>query len=627
MKRNLIRMSEQFHRYRAILEWGLRDRIKHYRARLHRMRLSDVTFVAITGSAGKTTTKDLASAVLARRGRTHKSHGTANQHAYLDDTVRGVTPYDKYSVLEVSADRPGYLDRPLRLIRPRISVITLIAREHFSAYRSLEAIAKEKGKLVTALPLDGVAVLNIDDPFVRAVGEQHGGRIVWVGRDEAADVRLLECSSKWPQTLTLRLSCQGRVFDVPTRMYGKHLAMPVALAIGVGVAAAVPLEEAIAAVSAAEPVEGRMQLEVAADGVAFLRDDWKAPQWSLHAPFDFMKDADADRKIIVLGSISDSPKSPAQRYAHAAREALEVADLVVLVGVTPSSGRKLKHPKAESALRAFVSIKDAAEFLQQELRRGDLVLLKGTNKQDHLVRLVMNRRQSVRCWLSDCGIPRFCASCERLYGPSSASPEHAEREPAFLPALPFSRSPLVVGLGNPGARYRNTPHNMGYRAVESIAVSAPGSWVKQAEGLARTLDSGDRALTLFKPSASMNTCGPLASSFVARTGRTPQDCIVVYDDMDLPLGEVRVTKSGGDGGHKGVRSLMVALGTNAFVRVRIGARRPDDVRSASKVVLSEFSSEDEPVLRAAFARAESEILRMTHKMSNEQREVRDAAKA
>jgi UDP-N-acetylmuramoyl-tripeptide--D-alanyl-D-alanine ligase len=627
MQRHIAHWTDRLGRLLGVVTWAANDRLKHYRARLHRSRLTDVTFVAITGSAGKTTTKDLAAAVLAVRGPTHRNHGTANQHAYLDDTVRGVTPHHRYSVLEVSADRPGYLDRPLRLIRPQISVLTLIAREHYSAFRSLEAIAKEKGKLISALPRDGIAVLNIDDPYVRQIGERRDGKVIWVGQDEGATIRLLGCESVWPHPLSLQLLYQGNVFTVPTRIYGTHLAMPVALALGVGVAAGIQLGDAIAAVGKVEPVEGRMQIKVRDDGVVFLRDDWKAPQWSLHAPFRFMKDAQANRKIIVLGSISDSPKSPSQRYAQAARDALQNADLVLLVGTAAAGGDKLRDEKTSGLIKAFVNLQDAADFLKRELQRGDLVLLKGTNKQDHLVRLVMDGYRPVQCWTNDCGIPRFCTSCDRIYDRAPGRQDAPENGPDSLGVARFSNSPVVVGLGNHGTKYGRTPHNVGHLVVDAIAPSSPGGWLKQGEGWTRTVVVNGQQLTLFKPAGAMNTSGPLISSYLARTGRSPDDCIVVHDDADLSLGDWRAKSGGGDGGHKGVRSLMIALGTNRFLRVRVGVRKVGDTRSARDLVLIPFSPADEAELQAAVNVAGAAVLSVVREMQKQPPQVQEAAPA
>ncbi|MGB8434735.1 MAG: Mur ligase family protein [Burkholderiales bacterium] len=205
--------------------WGsLRDRIRnagrHRLARLNRTRLSHTTFIAITGSAGKTTTKNLCAEILSAQGQCQKTPGSANEHFDIDWAILKTTRQHRFCVIEAGAPEPGYLDRALRVIRPRIGALTLIAREHYSAYHSIEAIAAEKSKLLAALPSDGIAVLNIHDPLVRSIGERLSGRVVWVGQDESATIRLLKSRSCWPEPLTLRIRFEEVDYEVPNQLHG-----------------------------------------------------------------------------------------------------------------------------------------------------------------------------------------------------------------------------------------------------------------------------------------------------------------------------------------------------------------------------------------------------------------------
>ncbi len=599
--------KETISRLADVLEdarWKVRVGLLFQAALINRLRLRRTTFVGITGSAGKTTTKDLAAAILERLGPCHRNPITANEHFHIFRTVATATRAHRYCVVEASATRPGYLDRSVQAIRPDISAITLIAREHYSAFKQLEAIAEEKGKFVTALSRDGIAVLNIDDPLVRAIGARHHGRVIWVGRDEQADLRLLGCRSVWPEPLTLELSYLGRTVEIHTRLNGSHLALPVAMAIGIGLAGGVTLEQAAVALAEAGATEARMQVETI-DGVTFVRDDWKAPQWSLQAPFEFMRDARASRKIIVIGSISDSPKSPTQRFRHAAREALKVVDLVLLVGTSALEAvRSGIRPEDGNRLKAFASVREAAGFLRSELRAGDLVLLKGTAKQDHLARLMFDRRKPVQCWRTSCGMQHNCDRCLRLY-----EPVDSHESTTTTRALSAAET-IVVGLGNPGPGFSRTPHNAGYRLVDALA-SKGGNWTNDPDGMISTIALEGEEVTLLKPASDINSVGPIIRRFLERTGRAIQDCIVVHDDMDLTMGECRVKLGGGDGGHKGVRSIITSLGADDFRRVRIGVRRSGDAHRALELVLSELTAEDETLLQDGLARAEAQLRSMT----------------
>ncbi len=577
----------------------LRDRTWSRAARWHRRRLSDVTFIGITGSAGKTTTKELLFGILSAKGACAKSFGTGNEHRDVERAVLETTRRHRFSIVEVSAGCPGYLDRSLQAVRPSIGVLTIIAREHYSAFRSLEAIAAEKEKLIRALPANGVAVLNRDDPLVRAIGARFDGRIVWVGRDDGATLRLLEAHSCWPEALVLDVVFEGRRHRVRTALHGVHLALPVLSALGAAVAAGVGLQEALVALAFLEPMQARMQIETTADGVVFVRDDWKAPQWSFEHPLEFMRSARADRKVVVVGSISDSPKSPRDRYARAARQALEVADLVVLVGLPAVNVVKRVCVPPGRMLKAHSSVREAADYLRGELRAGDLVLLKGTNTQDHLVRLVLDREQPVQCWAAACGMNRFCGSCARLHAqqPAIAASQVLSSSPAC--ARPGYPAPIVVGVGNPGPAYVGTRHNVGQRMLDVLAEDAGATWHESAEGFAAVVQLDGRTMTFYKPGSYVNDTGPALQRFLRSADRSATECIVVLDDTDLPSGSVRSRPGGGDGGHKGMRSIIAAVGSESVRRVRVGVRPPTSTSAAKAFVLTAFEAGEEEGLKRA----------------------------
>lgn len=577
------------------------------RAWIHRRLCNDITVVGITGSAGKTTTKDLCAAMLSQLDSCVSTDRSENDRFPVAETVLSIEKRHRFAVFELSGSKPGYLDFSLQITRPTIGVLTLIGRDHYSAFRSREAIAEEKSKLVMRLPENGVAVLNIDDPLIRGIGERCSRRKIWVGRSEGATLRMIEARSVWPEPLTLVIEYQGADYEVPTRLHGTQLALSVLSALGVAVALDIPLQQAIDAVGRAEATEGRMQIVTAEDGVVFVRDDWKAPHWSIEAPFEFMRFASVERKIVVIGTVSDSDKSPSRRYPGIARNVRQFADLAVFVGRDASKALKARTGPTDESIQAFSNLAQAAAYLQHVLQAGDLVLLKGTNKQDHLVRLILNRREPIGCWESKCGLSAFCDRCERLYipqRPNIGRDVDTSDSDGVLSALPDfpewtmtdGASELIVGLGNPGAHYSNTPHNLGYRVVERLAESFGGTWERAPEGLLCQIDLGHKSLILLKPDVSMNLSGAAVRQVIeGRQGGIGQ-CTIVHDDMDLPLGITRFKRGGGDGGHNGLRSIVAALGSDAFCRIRVGARKPGDVRRALDLVLERFQATEASVV-------------------------------
>lgn len=322
-------------------------------ARVYSKRLKNVYFVGISGSAGKTTAKDLSANILRTAGECYSTPRSLNYSDGIARLLLKVSPRHRFCVLELSGGNPGELDRPLKLFTPNIAVLTLIARDHFKAFKSLDAIAEEKGKLVSALPVDGIAVLNIDDPLVRAIGEACNRKIIWVGEADGATLRLLTARSTWPEPLTLEVKYEGERYEVRTGFHGKHLALSVLSALGVGLAAGIPLTSAIAAVPEVGPAEGRMEIVSNENGVTFLRDDWKAPHWSFSAPLEFMAEAQARRKILIIGTLSDYSLSAPKLYPKVAKQALEIGDIVIFVGPHAPRAAKVKRDTSVRNLHTF----------------------------------------------------------------------------------------------------------------------------------------------------------------------------------------------------------------------------------------------------------------------------------
>jgi peptidyl-tRNA hydrolase, PTH1 family len=153
-----------------------------------------------------------------------------------------------------------------------------------------------------------------------------------------------------------------------------------------------------------------------------------------------------------------------------------------------------------------------------------------------------------------------------------------------------SLSHLVVGLGNPGARYRDTRHNLGRRAVELIGDELGASWRSRWNGRVSELRDGDERLALLVPETFMNESGRSVAPALRFYKLPPERLVVVHDELDLELGDVRAKQGGGLAGHNGLRSLAEAIGTQDFLRVRIGIGRPErgDRRPVADWVLQPF---------------------------------------
>jgi len=167
-----------------------------------------------------------------------------------------------------------------------------------------------------------------------------------------------------------------------------------------------------------------------------------------------------------------------------------------------------------------------------------------------------------------------------------------------------------VGLGNPGEDYRDTRHNVGQRVVETLSRTLHKRFRREGTAMVARADWRGEPLLLIKPLSYMNATGPVVALLAQRLHVGPADCILVYDDIDLPLGTVRVRMKGSPGGHNGVRSILESLQTEAVRRVKIGVGRPADRSEVVDHVLSGFSEDERPVVDRACAEAAEKVLEL-----------------
>ena len=156
---------------------------------------------------------------------------------------------------------------------------------------------------------------------------------------------------------------------------------------------------------------------------------------------------------------------------------------------------------------------------------------------------------------------------------------------------------IIVGLGNPGPRYRCTRHNIGFRCVDLMArrwgIRLSERRPKAVLGRGRHLEQD---IVLAKPRTFMNNSGEGVAYLMSRFGIRPEDLVIVYDEMALPVGKLRLRPAGSDAGHNGVRSIIGALGTQAFPRIRVGIGRPDPGAGDVAHVIGGFSDDEAPVI-------------------------------
>ena len=162
---------------------------------------------------------------------------------------------------------------------------------------------------------------------------------------------------------------------------------------------------------------------------------------------------------------------------------------------------------------------------------------------------------------------------------------------------------VIVGLGNPGRRYRGTRHNVGRDVVERLAAGLGARLEEDGWALTARARVGAASVALAIPETYMNVSGQAVRDLLRRRRRRAADLLVIHDDLDLPLGQLRLRPGNGPGGHNGIRSIIEAVGTTQFPRLRVGIGRPPAGADPTEFVLERFTSHERPVIDTAIARA------------------------
>jgi len=384
-------------------------------AMLWRRLLYRTTFIAVTGSFGKTTAKDFLAAILSRVGPTVKTQGSANGRGGIERTILGARPHHRFVVVEIGTDRPGGMIRASLVVRPNVAIILNVGRAHAKEFRSLDRIASEKASLLRFLKKDGVAVLNGDDPRVAAMAATCPGKVLLFGSSEKFDVCFLDPAAVWPGRLEFTVVHAGQKAAIKTQLVGVHWAPAVTGAVAAALACGATLSQAVDASASVEPYVARMQPVTLPGGIIMLRDEHIGSVDGFEQAFHVLSQARATRRILVISDYTDSKKRPRQRMRDIARLASRTGIALVFVGERSLEGmesaRKEGIPPENS--HGFLHMEEAAAFLRTELRRGDLILLRG-RMQDHLSRLYFQILGSVSCRLTKCGRRRPCDDCSKL---------------------------------------------------------------------------------------------------------------------------------------------------------------------------------------------------------------------
>jgi UDP-N-acetylmuramoyl-tripeptide--D-alanyl-D-alanine ligase len=350
--------------------------------------------IALTGSAGKTTTKEFIAAGLGASFRVHRTVGNLNNELGVPLTLLACPESAQMAVVEMGMNGPGQIAFLTRLANPDVGLVTNVRPVHLEFFSSLDEIAAAKGELFAVLRDDATAVVNLDDGRVRIQAARHDGPRVTFGGSPTADLRAEAIADRFVPGAGLTFVHEGTPYALPLRVGGAHAALDALAAAAAVVAAGAPLEPAIAAMAAMEPAPGRGRISRLPGDVAVVDDTYNSNPEALASVLGTLATSEpAGRRVLVMGDMLELG-AQAAAFHRAAGERAAAAGVALLVAVGP-----LSRSAADTARKAGVEVHtaddaaSAARVVLGLVREGDLVVVKGSRgiHLEHVVEALLAR--------------------------------------------------------------------------------------------------------------------------------------------------------------------------------------------------------------------------------------------
>ncbi len=354
------------------------------------------TAIAVTGSMGKTTTKEAMAHLLAIKYRVHSTKGNFNNHFGLPLGLLTLEPEYDVAVVEMGMSHPGEITALARIALPTQAVVTNVAPVHLESFDSIAGIARAKYELIEALPHGGTAVLNADDEYVCQFGRDFKGKVIQFGFKPTADVRAENIKVLGPEGTRFDLVSREMRQPVRSPLLGKHNVYNVLAAAAIAIEHGITPSEIAAALPSIQPADKRGQV-VQVGNITVLYDCYNSSPKALLAAVDTLAATPARRRIVVAGEMLELGPTGEQLHRECGRY-MAATKLDFLLGV-----RGLAKPMVEAASEAGMKAEftatpeEAGEWLARETREGDVVLLKASRG--------VKLEKALETWQRKIGIP------------------------------------------------------------------------------------------------------------------------------------------------------------------------------------------------------------------------------
>lgn len=369
--------------------------------------------VAVVGSLGKTTTTR--AIMTALYGRAPEwIHRADNCFSLVGINLLRQGPWKRLAVLEVGIGWPGQMGTYAAMLRPDLVVLTALATDHQVNFGGTEKLWQEKALMIRGLRDGGTAIINGDDSNVRRVVRELAVRTISYGFSEGCDIsgRGITIS---PGGTAFTLIAEGQSWPVHSRLVGRESVRALLAAVAAGRMAGLDFSTLLARLSRLMPTPGRMQPIPLSNGAVAICDDFKSSVESIHAALDVLGQMQTvNRRVVVLGDIYHPPRPRVARYVAVGRHAGSVADHVVLVGRRVGLYR-VGLADTGCPVDVASSVVEAAALLREQLRPGDVMLIKGRGEQKLARIALILAGRDVRCRRVFCTYDNvLCAVCPQL---------------------------------------------------------------------------------------------------------------------------------------------------------------------------------------------------------------------
>lgn len=349
-----------------------------------------VRVIGVTGSVGKTTSKELIAAVLSTRYRTFKTEGNYNNEIGLPLMLLKLTEAYERAVLEMGFYQIGEIAELCQWAKPDVGVVNNIYAVHLERAGSIENIVQGKGELVEALPLDGVAILNLDDAHVMSLQTRTRARTFTYGLNPEADLWADNIESQGLSGVYFRFHYQGEALNVRVPLLGQHSVHTALRAAAVGLVEGLTWEEIVEGLQSIGAVQLRLTAVTGPGGSVLIDDTYNASPESTIAALNLLNEIEGQRKVAVLGDMLELGTYEEAGHRLVGQRARDVAQVLVTIGArarTIAEEARLTGLPA-AVIHPFETGEAALPFLRQLIQAGDVVLLKGSRglRLDRLVR-------------------------------------------------------------------------------------------------------------------------------------------------------------------------------------------------------------------------------------------------